>query len=304
MPSKKRRADKANPLASAQKVSAEATSSKRVAIAKPLPMEEMRQMAKKLRRHIITMTAKAGSGHPGGSLSSVEIVTALFFNFLRHDPKNPRWPDRDRLVLSKGHAAPLLYSALAETGYFPVEELLTLRQLNSRMQGHTDMATTPGVEMSAGALGQGLSFGIGIALAARLDRRNYRAYVLLGDGECDEGQVWEAAMAAAHYKMDNLVAIVDRNQQQIDGWTYEVMDTEPMAEKWRSFGWHVIEVDGHDLAQILAAFKEAKRTKRKPTAIIAHTTKGKGVSFMENNLNFHGKAPTAEEAERALKELE
>jgi len=304
LPSQKRRVNKANPLASAPKVSAEATSSKRVALAKPLSTEEMKQMAKKLRRHIITMTAKASSGHPGGSLSSAEIVTALFFNLLRHDPKNPRWPDRDRFVLSKGHAAPLLYSALAETGYFPVEELLTLRELDSRMQGHTDMATTPGVEMSAGALGQGLSFGIGIALAARLDRRDYRVYVLLGDGECDEGQVWEAAMAGAHYKMDNLVAVVDRNRQQIDGWTYEVMDTEPMAEKWRSFGWHVIEVDGHDLAQILAALDEAKRMKGKPTAIIARTTKGKGVSFMENNLDFHGKAPTPEEAEQALKELE
>ena len=304
MPSKKRGAKRVNPLASAPKISAEATSSKRASIAKPLSEEEMRAVAKELRRHIITMTATAGSGHPGGSLSSVEIVTALFFNVLRHDPKDPRWPERDRFVLSKGHGAPVLYSALAETGYFPVEELLELRKLNSRMQGHTDMATTPGVEMTAGALGQGLSFGIGIALAARLDGRDYRVYVLLGDGECDEGQVWEAAMAAAHYNVDNLVAIVDRNRQQIDGWTYEVMDTEPMAEKWRSFGWHVIEVDGHDLGQILAAFNKAKRMKGKPTAIIAHTIKGKGVSFMENNPDFHGKAPTPEEAEKALKELE
>ena len=304
MPSKKRGTNRANPLASASKAGAEATSSKQASMAKRLSEEEMMGVAKKLRRHIITMTARAGSGHPGGSLSSVEIVTALFFNVLRHDPKDPRWPERDRFVLSKGHAAPLLYSALAETGYFPVEELLDLRKLNSRMQGHTDMTTTPGVEMSAGALGQGLSFGIGIALAARLDGRDYRVYVLLGDGECDEGQVWEAAMATAHYNVDNLVAIVDRNRQQIDGWTYEVMDTEPMAEKWRSFGWHVIEVDGHDLGQILAAFDKAKRIKGKPTAIIAHTTKGKGVSFMENNPDFHGKAPTPEEAERALKELE
>jgi len=264
-------------------------------------VEALKERAKKLRRHIIAMTARAGSGHPGGSLSSADIITALYFNFLRHDPRDPRWPDRDRFVLSKGHAAPLLYAALAETGYFPVEELLTLRKLDSRMQGHTDMTTTPGVEMSAGSLGQGLSFSIGIALAARLDRRDYRVYVLLGDGECDEGQVWEAAMAAAHYKVDNLVAIVDRNQQQIDGWTYDVMDTEPLAEKWRSFGWHTIEVDGHDLAQILAALDEAKQVKGRPTAIIAHTTKGKGVSFMENNPEFHGKAPTPAEAERALK---
>ncbi len=292
------------PSASAKSLSAEATSSKEVALALPLSIEEMERKAKTLRRHIIAMTAKAGSGHPGGSLSAAEIVTALFFNHLRHNPSNPRWPDRDRFVLSKGHAAPLLYAALAEAGYFPVEELLTLRQLDSRMQGHTDMTITPGVEMSAGALGQGLSFGIGIALAARLDRRDYRVYVLLGDGECDEGQVWEAAMAAAHFKVDNIVAIVDRNRQQIDGWTYEVMDTEPLAEKWLSFRWHTIEVNGHDLSQIIAALGEAKLVKGKPTAIIAHTTKGKGVSFMENNLDFHGRAPTPEDAERALKELE
>jgi transketolase len=263
----------------------------------------MKKMARKLRRHIIEMTLEAGSGHPGGSLSATEIVTALYFNHLRHDPRNPRSPDRDRFVLSKGHAAPLLYSALAEAGYFPVDELATLRRLESRMQGHTDMTVTPGVEMSAGALGQGLSFGIGIALAARLDRRDYRVYALLGDGECDEGQVWEAAMAAAHFKVDSIVAIIDRNRQQIDGWTYEIMDTEPLTDKWGSFGWHTIEVDGHDVAQILAALDEAKRMKGKPTAIIAHTTKGKGVSFMENNLEFHGRAPTPDEAEVALKEL-
>ena len=288
--------------ASAPHPAAEVTSSKEGAQARSV--EEMREKAKRLRRHIIAMTAKAGSGHPGGSLSAVEIVTALFFHMLRHDPRNPRWPDRDRFVLSKGHAAPLLYATLAETGYFPTAELLTLRQLDSRMQGHTDMTVTPGVEMSAGALGQGLSFAIGIALAGRLDRRDYRVYVLIGDGECDEGQIWEAAMAAAHFKVDNMVAIVDRNRQQIDGWTYEVMDTEPMDEKWHSFGWHTIEVDGHDLAQIIAALEEAKTIKGKPTVIIAHTTKGKGVSFMENNLDFHGTAPTPEEAERALKELE
>jgi len=293
---------KSDPAASALHPAAEVTSSKEGAQARSV--EEMREKAKRLRRHIIAMTAKAGSGHPGGSLSAVEIVTALFFHMLRHDPRNPRWPDRDRFVLSKGHAAPLLYATLAETGYFPTAELLTLRQLDSRMQGHTDMTVTPGVEMSAGALGQGLSFAIGIALAGRLDRRDYRVYVLIGDGECDEGQIWEAAMAAAHFKVDNMVAIVDRNRQQIDGWTYEVMDTEPMDEKWHSFGWHTIEVDGHDLAQIIAALEEAKTIKGKPTAIIAHTTKGKGVSFMENNLDFHGTAPTPEETERALKELE
>ena len=303
MLSSKRGLNKKPELApSAPHSAAEGASSNEMSLSQSI--EEMREKAKTLRRHIITMTAKAGSGHPGGSLSAVELVTALFFHELRHDPQNPRWPDRDRFVLSKGHAAPLLYAALAESGYFPVAELLTLRQLGSRMQGHTDMITTPGVEMSAGALGQGLSFGIGTALAARLDGRDYRVYVILGDGECDEGQVWEAAMAAAHFKLDNLVAIIDRNCQQIDGWCCDVMDTEPFPEKWRSFGWHTIEVDGHDLAQIITALGEAKKIKGKPTAIIAHTTKGKGVSFMENNPEFHGKAPTPEEAERALKELE
>ena len=300
--SKRRPNKKSEVIASAPHVGAEVSSSNEVA--QGLSIEEMVEKAKKLRRHIITMTARVGSGHPGGSLSSADLVTALFFHELRHDPQNPRWPDRDRFVLSKGHAAPLLYAALAETGYLPVAELITLRQMGSRMQGHTDMITTPGVEMSAGALGQGLSFGIGIALAGRLDGRDYRVYVLLGDGECNEGQVWEAAMAAAHYKLDNIVAIIDRNRQQIDGWTCDVMDTEPFPEKWRSFGWHTMEVDGHDLAQIITAFSEAKAIEGKPTVIIAHTVKGKGVSFMENNLHFHGTAPTAEEAERALKELE
>jgi len=288
--------------ASAPNLAAEVASSNEVELTRSI--EEMREKAKILRRHIIAMTAKVGSGHPGGSLSAVELVTALFFHVLRHDPQNPGWPDRDRFILSKGHAAPLLYAALAERGYFPVAELLTLRQLGSRMQGHTDTITTPGVEMSAGALGQGLSFSIGIALAARLDGRGYRVYALLGDGECNEGQVWEAAMAAAHYKLDNMVAIIDRNRQQIDGWCRDVMDTEPFLEKWRSFGWHTIEVDGHDLAQIIAALTKAKTIRGKPTAIIAQTTKGKGVSFMENNPDFHGTAPTPEEAERALKELE
>jgi len=304
LPAPKPNNNPSGPTASALKVAAEAASSREPAIAKPLSLEEMGKMAKRLRRHIITMTAKASSGHPGGSLSSVEIITALFFNHLRYDPRNPRWPHRDRFVLSKGHAAPALYAALAEAGYFPVEELLTLRELGSRMQGHTDMATTPGVEMSSGALGQGLSFAIGTALAACLDRRDYRTYVLLGDGECDEGQVWEAAMAAAHFKLDNIVAIVDRNCLQLDGRTCDIMAIEPLAEKWRSFGWHAVEIDGHDLEQILAALEEARTVKGKPTVIIARTTKGKGVSFMENNVDFHGKAPTPEEAERAIRELE
>ena len=263
----------------------------------------LEEIAKTLRRHIISMTAKAGSGHPGGSLSAADIVAALFFRVLRHNYAEPRWAERDRFILSKGHAAPVLYAALAESGYFPAEELSTLRKLGSRLQGHADVTCTPGVEMSSGSLGQGLSFGIGTALAARLNSQSYRVYVLLGDGECDEGQVWEAAMAAAHFKVDNLVAIVDHNKQQIDGWNWEVMTLEPFADKWRSFGWKVIEIDGHDFDQILAAFQQAALVEGQPTVIIAHTTKGRGVSFMENNPEFHGKAPTPEEAERALKEL-
>ncbi len=269
-----------------------------------LSIKEMEEIAKRLRRHIITMTGKAGSGHPGGSLSAVEIVTALYFRLLRHKPSDPQWSDRDRFILSKGHAAPLLYAALAECGYFPVDELSTLRQLDSRLQGHTDRTVTPGVEMSAGALGQGLSFAIGIALAGRLNSQSYRAYVLLGDGECDEGQIWEGAMAAAHFKVDNLTAIVDNNKQQIDGWNRDVMNLDPFNKKWQAFGWHVIEVDGHDFTQLIDAFNQAKLITGQPTIIIAHTIKGKGVSFMENNPDFHGKAPNAEEVEIALKELE
>ena len=272
--------------------------------ARSLSVEEMEVIAKRLRRHIISMTGKAGSGHPGGSLSAVEIVIALYFRQLRHNPKDPQWPDRDRFILSKGHAAPLLYAALAECGYFPVEELSTLRQLDSRLQGHTDRTVTPGVEMSAGSLGQGLSFAIGVALAGRLNLQEYGVYVLLGDGECDEGQVWEAAMAAAHFKVDSLVAIVDNNGQQIDGWNRDVMNLDPFNKKWQAFGWYVIEVDGHDLTQLIDAFNQAKLVKGQPTVVIAHTIKGKGVSFMENNPDFHGKAPTAAEVEIALRELE
>ena len=271
---------------------------------KPLSVQEMETVAKKLRRHIVSMTGKAGSGHPGGSLSAVEIITALYFNLLRYNPEDPNWADRDRFILSKGHAAPVLYSALAECGYFPVEELLTLRQLDSRLQGHTDRKLTPGVELSAGSLGQGLSFATGVALAGRLNKQGYTVYVLLGDGECDEGQVWEAAMAAAHYKVDNLVAIVDKNGLQIDGWTRDVMNLDPLNSKWQGFGWEVFEIDGNDLVQVLDALEKAKQVKGKPAVIIANTIKGKGVSFMENNADFHGKAPNAEQLETALKELE
>jgi len=268
-----------------------------------LSVTELEKMAKRLRRHVIQMIATAGSGHPGGSLSAADIVTALYFKVMRHDPKNPQWLDRDRFVLSKGHAAPILYAALAECGYFPVEELATLRKLGSRLQGHTDRTLTPGVEMSAGSLGQGLSFGIGIALAGRLDKRDYHVYVLLGDGECEEGQVWEAAMSAPHFQLDNLTAIVDHNGIQLEGRCCDIMGIEPLADKWRAFNWHVIEIDGHDIKQILQALKKTREIKGKPTAIIAHTVKGKGVSFMENNVDFHGKAPNAQETEIALKEL-
>ncbi len=272
--------------------------------AKYLSIDDMKVVAKMLRRHIITMIGKAGSGHPGGSLSAVEILTTLYFRVLHHRPSDPGWPDRDRFILSKGHAAPLLYATLAECGYFPLDELSTLRQLDSRLQGHVDRTVTPGAEMSAGSLGQGLSFGIGVALAGRLDARGYRVYVLLGDGECDEGQVWEAAMAAAHFKLDSLVAIVDNNGIQLDGWNCDIMNLEPFNKKWQAFGWHVIEVDGHDFTQLTSAFEQVKLVKGQPAVIIAHTIKGKGVSFMENNPDFHGKAPTAAQVQIALRELE
>ena len=289
--------EKGNPPTSAKNVRAEVFSSS-------ASVAEMEAIAKRLRRHIITMLGKAGSGHPGGSLSAVEILTTLYFKVLRHKPQDPHWPDRDRFILSKGHAAPVLYATLAECGYFPVEELATLRQMSSRLQGHTDSTLTPGVEVSAGTLGQGLSLAIGVALAGRLDSKDYRTYVLLGDGECDEGQVWEAAMSTAHFKVDNLVAIVDNNGQQLDGWNRDVMNLDPFPAKWQAFGWQVIEVDGHSIPQLLQALDQAKRIKRQPTVIIAHTVKGKGVSFMENNNDFHGKAPNAEEVKLALKELE
>ncbi len=260
-------------------------------------------IARDIRRAILKMIYNAGSGHPGGSLSAVEILTALYFGVLRHDPSNPRWPDRDRFILSKAHASPVLYATLAKAGYFPEEELLTFRKLNSRLQGHAHIMT-PGVEMSGGSLGQGLSFGVGVALACRLDRRPSRVYVLLGDGECDEGQVWEAAMSASHYKLDNLTAIVDRNRIQNDNFTSKVMELEPLTDKWRAFGWNVLEVDGHNIQKVEEALQTARATSGRPTVIIAHTVKGKGISFMENNPEFHGRAPNKEEYERAVKELE
>ena len=270
---------------------------------KPLSLPELEAVAKRLRRAIVTMIAHAGSGHPGGSLSAVEIVTALYFHIMKFKPMECHWPERDRFILSKGHAAPLLYAVLAEMGNIPLSELATLRQVGSRLQGHTECRLVPGIEMSAGALGQGLSFAVGAGLAARLNNEQHRIYVLLGDGECDEGQVWEAAMAGGNYKLDNLTAIVDRNNIQLVGWTKDIMNLEPFGQKWEAFGWHVIEADGHSFPQLIDAFDKAKEIKGKPTVIIAHTIKGKGVSFMENNPEFHGKAPNAEELKIALKEL-
>ncbi len=269
-----------------------------------LTNDEMKAIAKKIRRDIVTMIGDAGSGHPGGSLSAVEILTALYFKILRHNPSDPFWEERDRFILSKGHAAPVLYATLCESAYMPVSELQTLRKIDSRLQGHPECKLTPGVEMSAGALGQGLSFGIGVALTGRLNSKNYYTYVLLGDGECDEGQVWEAAMAAAHWKLDHLIGIVDNNGIQIDGWNKDVMNLDPLNEKWKSFNWNVIETNGNDIGEVVKAFEMAKKLTGKPTVIIAHTVKGEGVSFMENNPDFHGKAPNAEEVKKALKELE
>lgn len=260
--------------------------------------------ANEIRQDIIRMLGRAGSGHPGGSLSAADIVTALYFRVMRIDPDNPKDPGRDRFILSKGHAAPVLYAALANRGFFPREELLTLRKLGSRLQGHPDMKKLPGVEMSTGSLGQGLSVANGLALAGKLDGLDYRVYALLGDGEIQEGQIWEAAMAAAHYRLDNLIAFLDHNRMQIDGTTDQVMSPEPVADKWRAFGWDVREIDGHDMAQILQAVDQAQKVKGKPHMIIAETIKGKGVSFMENQVGWHGVAPKPDEIERALAELQ
>ena len=267
-----------------------------------LTVGEMGSLTQTIRRHIVRMTAAAGSGHPGGSLSSVEILTSLYFKVLRHDPRDPDWPGRDRFILSKGHCTPVLYSTLAEAGYFPVEELATFRQVDSRLHGHCHN-TTPGVEQCSGSLGQGLSVGVGMALAGRLDNSPHNVYVLLGDGECDEGQIWEAAMAASHFGLDNLTVIIDRNGIQNDRWTHEVMNLEPLPDKWRAFGWNVHEVNGHDLDQMVEALSNASQRDGQRHAIIAATVKGKGVSYMENNPAFHGKSPNPDELRLALEEL-
>ncbi len=250
------------------------------------------------------MTAEAGSGHPGGSLSAVEILVTLYFAVMEHNPEDPFWDERDRFILSKGHSCPALYAVYSEAGYIPTDWLWTLRKLGSALQGHPDKKKLPILEASTGSLGQGLSIGVGMALAARLNRKTYRVYALIGDGESQEGQIWEAAMAASHYHLDNLTAILDYNEFQLDAALEQVMRIEPVRKKWESAGWYAIEVDGHNIPQLVAAFEEVKKIRSRPQILIAHTVKGKGVSFMERNNEFHGKAPTKEQMELAIKELE
>lgn len=256
-----------------------------------------------IRRHIIRSTAEAGSGHPGGSLSCADIMALLYFHVLQMRPQDPGWQERDRFLLAKGHAAPALYAALAERGFFPAEELLNLRRLGAILQGHPDMTRTPGVEASTGSLGQGLSVAVGMALAGKLDSADYGVYALLGDGEIQEGQVWEAAMAAAHYRLDNLVAFVDYNRLQIDGPVDKVMSPSPVPEKWKAFGWRVFEADGHNIPGMNTVVRSAQEAE-KPAVIIAHTVKGKGVSYMEDQVQWHGKAPDGQLVAQALQELE
>lgn len=264
---------------------------------------QLEQMARTIRRDIITMLGKSGSGHPGGSLSAADLVTALFFDEMNVSPEMMKSPDRDRFVLSKGHAAPVLYAALANRGFFSREWLDSLRQLHSPLQGHPDMRKVPGVEASTGSLGQGLSWAVGMALAGKMDKRDYRVYALLGDGELEEGMIWEAAMAAAHYHLDHLVAIVDYNGLQIDGKITDVMNSEPIAQKFMAFGWETIGINGNDMEQVLDAFARARKVTGRPVAIIAKTVKGKGVSFMEDRAEWHGTAPNAEQVTQALAEL-
>lgn len=271
----------------------------------PASHADIAARARAVRRHIVTSTRDGKSGHPGTSLSCADLLVALYFGAMRHDPANPDWPGRDRFVLSKGHGAPALYAVLAEAGYFDAAELSTLRRIDSRLQGHPDMHRLPGVEASTGSLGHGLAIAHGMALALRLDASDSRVYALLGDGECQEGEVWEAAMAAAHYRTGHLTAIVDRNRLQIDGPTEDVMALGDVGDKFRAFGWRVLSIDGHDLGAILGALDTARQSAPvdQPTCIVANTVKGKGVSFMENVVKWHGTPPSPEEAEIALKEL-
>ena len=267
-------------------------------------IKHLELLAVRARKWIIEMTYRAKSGHPGGSLSAVDAIVALYHHHMRHNPKNPKDPDRDRFILSKGHAAPALYAVLAQCGYFDEKELLKLRQVGAMLQGHPAVST-PGVEVATGSLGQGLSFGVGVALAGKLDKKDYHVYVLIGDGESEEGQIWEAASIASHYKLDNLIALLDRNELQIDGTTEEIYGLEPIEKRWEAFGWNVMKINGHDFKQILDALDEACSLKNgKPTMIIMKTIKGKGVSFMEGNLRFHGVAPNDEEYKIAMRELD
>jgi len=266
-------------------------------------IRELKKKAVGIRKDILNMLTLAGSGHTGGSLSIVDILVALYYYEMRNDPKDPKWPGRDRFLLSKGHACPALYAVLAEKGYFNKEDLLGLRKFGSKLQGHPQIGLA-GVETSSGSLGQGLSIANGMALAARLDKSDTRIYCLMGDGETNEGQVWEAAMTASHYKLDSLCAIIDYNKLQIDGFCCEVKDMGSYLDKWKSFGWHVIETSGHDIEKLIAAFDKARTVKGMPTVIVAHTIKGKGVSFVENKVEWHGIAPKKEEYERAIKELD
>lgn len=268
-----------------------------------MDIKSLEKTAAEIRCGIIKAIHNAGSGHPGGSLSAADIVTALYFDEMNVDPKDPKMKGRDKFILSKGHAGPVQYSALAVKGYYPMEDFMTLRKLGSKFQGHPDMHKVPGIEMSTGSLGQGISAAGGMALANKLDNDPGRIYVLLGDGEIQEGIVWEALMSAAHYKLDNMVAILDHNGLQIDGKNEDVMTVAPVVEKFQAFGWNVIQIDGHDFEQILDAFKQARACKGKPTMIVAETVKGKGVSFMENNAGWHGKAPDEEQTKQALAEL-
>ncbi len=265
--------------------------------------ERLRNIARELRIDILRMTHAARSGHPGGSLSAIDWMTVIFFDVMRHHPDKPDWRERDRFVLSKGHASPALYSCMAGTGYFNKLELMSLRKLCSRLQGHPERKYIKGIEISTGSLGQGLAASNGMALASRLDRLDNRIFAVLGDGELQEGMVWEAAMSAAHYKIDNLCAFVDNNGQQIDGNVSEVMGIYPIAEKWKSFGWNTLEINGHDMKQMYNALNNFENTAGRPTVVIGETVKGKGVSFMENNLRFHGNAPNDEELAQALEEL-
>ncbi|MEG0772764.1 transketolase [Clostridium sp.] len=267
-------------------------------------LESLKQITKAVREDIIRMLTESGSGHPGGSLSAVEIMTTLYFNEMNVDIKNPKDPNRDRFVLSKGHAAPVLYSVLSEKGFFNKEELMKLRKMGAMLQGHPNMTYIPGVDMSTGSLGHGISAAVGMALAGKLDKKDYRVYSLLGDGELEEGQVWEAAMAAAHYNLDNLTAFVDFNGLQIDGDCSDVMNPNPIADKFVAFGWNVISLeDGHDLVAIKNAIEEGKKVKDKPTMIVCKTIKGKGVSFMENEAGWHGSTPNKEQCDIALSEI-